>query len=130
MKVRLKIRSAWWAGNYVKWCSVIRENVQLIQGLRCGWGIWSSFYWYKRKMQLFHTSVLGTYIQASRTAHLLTSSCSFSDLFLSNTEGNIYFFFHYCYRGTIAYVLAFSFPSFEKFSSPSILSKLLLWTLT
>lgn len=114
MKVRLKIRSPWWAGNYIKWCSVIRENVQLIQWLRCGRGIWSSFYWYKRKMQLFHASVLGTYLQALRTAHLQTPSCSFSDLLLSNKGGN--FFFHYCYRGTVAYVLTFSFFSFPKVS--------------
>lgn len=114
-KVRLKIRSAWWAGNYIKWCSVIRENVQLIQWLRCGRGIWSSFCWYKRKTQLFHTSVLGTYIQALRTAPLQTPSCSFSDLFLSNKGGNIFLFFHYCYRGTIAYVLTFSFPLSKSF---------------
>lgn len=117
INVRLKIRSTWWAGNYIKWCSVIRENVQLIQWLRCGRGIWSSCYWYKRKMRLFHTSVLGTYHQALRTAHLQTPSCSFSDLFLSNKGGNIFLFLNYCYRGTITYVLTFSFPSFSKVSS-------------
>lgn len=117
MKVRLKIRSAWWAGNYTKWCSVIRENVQLIQWLRCGRGIWSSCYWYKRKVQLFHTSVLATYHRALRTAHLQTPSGSFSDLFLSIKGGNIFLFFHYCYRGTTAYDLTFSFPSFPEVSS-------------
>lgn len=53
MKVKWKIRSAWWAGNYIKWCSVIRQNVQLILWLRCGRGIWSNFAGIKERCSFF-----------------------------------------------------------------------------